>query len=439
MATRPVYPVRLRASIHLVRHNRSAMTGRRHAREMVLYLLIPAAGFLSPLLVIPAITSRFGAGGWTGMALAQSLGGAIAIATEMGWGVVGPQRVAGMSRDDGIEQYRLSLTSRPLTVLPGMFVAAALTWWLVDDYVLAAAILAAASAAQAMTPQWYFVGVGQPVAVLWSESLPKVLISLVSVVAILNGAPFVIYSLLMCLTMPVALLTARWIIGPRARLRRADWKGAVHASRSQVIMGSGRAVSAIYTGLPVTLVQIFAPGATAVFAATERLMRMGLLVLYSVPARLQSWIGSADHGDRSRRIAKARRVCLLVGLSCGAAYAALAPFVSRSIFSGEVDIPYSVAALSGVLLAAICTSMGLGLSMVATGQANRLTAAIIPAAVVALSTIGLLAAHFGAAGAVIAEIAAELAGISVQWILLRRYASRSHGRHMAVRITEPRP
>lgn len=400
------------------------MNQRRHLREMVLYLLIPAAGFLSPLLVIPAITSRFGVQGWTGMALAQSIGGAIATATEMGWGVVGPQRVAGMSRRDGIDQYRLSLTSRPLTALPGMVVAAALTWWLVDDYAAPAALLAAAMASQAMTPQWYFVGTGQPIAVLWSESLPKVLIALVSAVAILAGAPFVVYSVLMCLSMPIALLTAHWIIGPRARLRRSDWDGALSATRNQLIMGSGRAVSVVYTGLPVAFVQLAAPGATAVFAATERLMRMGLLVLYSVPARLQSWIGSVTEAERARRIHTAQRICLSMGVGCGIVYALSAPTVSRFMFSGAVTIPYSVSATSGVLLAVICTSMGLGLSMVATGQANRITAAIVPAAVVALSTVGVMAIHFGATGAVAAEVAAELVGVAVQWYFLRRHARR---------------
>ncbi|KYH45877.1 hypothetical protein [Branchiibius sp. NY16-3462-2] len=391
---------------------------------MILYLLIPAAGFLSPLLVIPAITSRFGVAGWTGMALAQSLGGAIAIATEMGWGVVGPQRVAGMSRRDGIAQYRLSLTSRPLTAIPGMVLAAALTGWLVDDHAVAAAILAAAMASQAMTPQWYFVGIGQPVAVLWSESLPKALLALISAIAILAGAPFVTYSLLMCLAMPIALIVARLIIGPEARLRRSDWAAATTASRQQLIIGSSRVVSVAYTGLPVTLVQIAAPEATPVFAATERLMRMGVLVLYSVPSRLQSWIGGADVGERAGRVHQAQRICLLMGVLAGVAYAALTPTVSRLMFSGAVNVPYSVSSASGVLLAVICTSMGLGLSMVATGQANLTIAAIIPAAIVALSTVGVMAIHFGATGAVIAEIAAELVGVAILWYLLRRHARR---------------
>ncbi|MFC6713163.1 hypothetical protein [Branchiibius cervicis] len=401
------------------------MGRRRQAREMVLYLLIPAAGFLSPLLVIPAVTARFGASGWTAMALAQSLGGAIAVATEMGWGVVGPQRVAGMSRHDADEQYRLSLTSRPITVIPGVILASALTWLLVGDYAGPAAVLAGAAAAQAMTPQWYFVGVGRPVAVLWSESLPRIVISVVAAVAISHGAPFIAYSLLMWLSMPATLVIAGRIIGPSSRLTRADWLAGPAAARGQLIMGSGRAISAIYTGLPVTLVQLVAPGSTAVFAATERLMRMGVLVLYSVPARLQSWIGGAPAVERAHRIRTAQRLCLLMGVVSGLLYAALAPSVSRLMFSGAVDIPYPVAAWSGLLLAIICTSMGLGLSMVATGQANYLTAAIVPAAVIVLSTIGFAALRFGPSGAVAIEAAAEAVGVVIQWCWLRRSARRA--------------
>ena len=390
---------------------------------MVLYLLVPAAGMLSPLLVIPAITSRFGTAGWTAMALAQSVGTSIGTATEMGWGMVGPQRIAGMSPSERAAQYRLSLASKPLTAVPGIIVAAIVTALLVHEYVVPAAILAAASAAQALSPQWYFIGIGRPIAILWSESVPRVLISIISAIVIVNGAPFIAFSLLMCLAIPLALLMTRFFIGPDSVPRRADWRAGPRTSREQWVMGSGRAIQVVYSGLPVTFVQIAAPWATPVFAATERLTRMSLAVLHSVPARLQSWIGSAPPQEHERRVALAVRICAWMGVVCGIGYAALAPSVSKLVFSGEVDIPYPVAAASGLLLAVLCYAMGLGLAMVATGQANQITHSVIPTAVVAVSTIGLMARWHGPVGAVLAEVAAETIGAIVLLYYLRRAAA----------------
>lgn len=412
----------------------------RHLREMVLYFLIPAAGFLSPLLVIPSVTARFGTSGWTGVAVAQSLGASIAVATEMGWGVVGPQRVAGLPRHEAIGQYRLSLTSRPLTVVPGILAAFAITAIVVHDYRWPSAILAAGIAGQAMTPSWYFIGTGMPLGVLWSESLPRVLIALLSAVALHLGAPLVTYSLLMCLTAPIAQIVARRLIGPDAKPTRSDWRAGPATARAQLIMGSGRAVSVLYTAFPITFVQIFAPGATAVFAATERLMRMGITVLQAVPLRLQSWVGQATESERAHRIRRAQQIAIVMGVVAGTSYAALAPTVSKFVFSGAVTIPYRVAAASGLLMCIICISTGLGLSMVATGQANRITAAIIPSAVVAVSTIGFLAAAFGPVGAIAAEILAELTGLAIQFFFLRHYARKMatpRGRHWAQERIEP--
>lgn len=393
-------------------------------RQLALYVLIPAAGLMSPLLVIPAVTSRFGAGGWTSMALAQALGGAAAVAGQIGWGVAGPQRVAGMSAADGVAQYRLSLTSRPIVVLPAVLLVAIASYLLAAHDSAAAAVLAGGTAAQAMSPQWYFVGTGRPVAVLWSESLPKILLALLSALALRAGAPFITFSLLTCLSVPVMLLVGRRLIGPDSTPGPSDWSAAPATARSQLVMGSGLMINVLYIGLPVSIVQVVAPAATPVFAATERLMRMGASVLHSIPARLQSWIGSAPPNERALRIRRAQRICLSVGIFSGVAYAALAPTISRLVFSGEVDIPYPVAAASGLLLAVICTTMGLGLAMVATGQANLITAATIPAAVVALAGVGPMARWHGPAGGVIAEVTAELAGVGVQWYFLRRYAHR---------------
>ena len=211
-----------------------------------------------------------------------------------------------------------------------------------------------------------------------------------------------------------AQVTAQRLIGPDARIRRSDWSGALATARAQTVMGAGRAASVVYTALPITIVQIFAPGATAVFAASERLMRMGLQVLGVIPQRLQSWIGSGVGLEKAKRAALARRYMPAMGVVAGLVFALSAPAVSHFVFSGAVSIPYRVSCVSGFLMALIVTSTSLGLSLVAQRQSNDITRAILPSAVVGVVAIGPLAATLGPAGGVLGESLAEMMGIFIQ-------------------------
>jgi len=378
-------------------------------------LLLPAAGFLSPLFVIPAITYRFGASGWASVAVAQSIGSGISTATEMGWGVVGPQRVAGLGKAYREEQYRLSITSRLITVVPGTLIAIIVAFALASSQDVAVAVLAGAMAAQAMTPSWYFIGIGKPTYIMWSESVPRIAIALASAIAIrFLNAPLVLYSGLMFLSVPFAQFVARRLIGSGARIKRRDWRSAPSAARGQIVMGSGRAVAVLYTSLPITMVRLVAPEAVAVFAATERLMRMCVKILGSVPLRMQSWIGSADGDLKEYRIRRAQQLGILMGITVGPLYAVTAPTISEYVFSGAVSIPYKISSLSGLLLFIICVSTSYGLTLVARGKANHITWAIIPSAGVAVAAIPALALWLGASGGILGEIVAESTGTAIQ-------------------------
>jgi hypothetical protein len=113
-----------------------------------------------------------------------------------------------------------------------------------------------------------------------------------------------------------------------------------------------------------------------------------------------------------------------MGIICGLGFAVLAPVVAIAVFAGTIEIPYSVSFLSGALLCSICLSRGLGLSLVAAGKANHITAAIAASAITGTASIILLTASLGAPGAVIGELAAELTGVAIQIPLVYRYFKR---------------
>jgi hypothetical protein len=176
-------------------------------------------------------------------------------------------------------------------------------------------------------------------------------------------------------------------------------------------------VSVLYTSLPVTIVALVAPSATASFAAIDRLMRMASALLGAIPTRLQSWVGSDESTDHCRS-RQALLMNVLLGLFSGIAFAILAPAVARYVFSGVVDLGFDLTALAGTVLFAICASRGFGLSLVAEGKANWIAVANIGAAVVGVTSIYFLAGRWGTDGALIGELTAELVGLGIQAIIL---------------------
>lgn len=384
------------------------------------YLILPAFGILSPLLLIPAVTHRFGPSGWASLAIAISLGNGIGTATEMGWGVVGPQQVAALSGAGRLEYYRRSITSRMLTVVPGAFVSAMLAFFLVPSQRVASAVLAGALSAQGMTPSWFFIGIGRPRYVMWSESVPRILITLTSAVVIASGGPLIAYSILMLLSVPLAQAISRKLIDGSVRLTRADWRAAPTIARQQMTMGFGRAVSVVYTSLPVAIVGAVNPAVAPVFAASERLTRTTVNVLATIPLRLQSWIGSVDGPERSARVRKAQLIGLVLGLTAGAVFAVAAPIAARFIFAGRIPLPFTVTSVAGLLIATICISTSLGLSLVAYDLADFITWAILPSAIVGVLLIGPGAIFLGTRGAIAGEVLAEITGTLMQWYFLRK-------------------
>jgi O-antigen/teichoic acid export membrane protein len=390
----------------------------KQARTLLLYFLIPGISAVTPLLVYPALTSRYGAAGFAAVAIAQSLGYAGSVIAELGWGVLGPQRVA---RADGANReslYQSAIATKSIAIAIIAPLAAIAAFVIAIDFKPAAALLAFATVTMASSPSWYLVGANRPLTILWTEALPRMLLLSSAAFAIVLGAPLEVYGIITLLAVMVTLVLASRATRHRLIPGRAAFSRGGAVIRAQLPLTFGRTISVIYTSLPVAIVGIVNPPSVALFGAIERLMRMALSILGGVPSRLQSWIGVAHGQERVTRSRRSLLVNLALGVVCGMGFALVAPWVASIVFVGEIPIPFEIAALSGCVLASICVSRGFGLSLVAEGKANWIAAANVAAAIVGLATIFALAGALGAAGAILSELLAELAGLIVQAIIL---------------------
>jgi O-antigen/teichoic acid export membrane protein len=394
------------------------MTRLQQVRSLAYYFVIPAISIVTPLIVFPALTLRFGAAGLAAVGVAQSLGSAGAVIAELGWGVVGPQRVARADHAGRRALYESALASKLIATSILAPLVAMIAFVVVQNYRCSSAVMAFAFCLSALSPSWFLIGCNRPLVILFIEAIPRLIFSVGSALAILAGGLLELYGSGMILASIVTLLLTARVTRQHVIPPKSAFIGAPRVMRVQLPVTTGRIISVVYTFLSITIASIANPSSTALFTAVERLMRMALSVLGGVPSRLQSWVGVRSGAERIRRSRSSLALNTLLGLVSAIAFAALAPLVAPFVFSDTVDLGFSTSALSATVLFVICVSRGFGLSLVAEGRPNWITIANLGAAVVGGSMIFVLARSWGAHGAILGELAAELVGVGVQAVVL---------------------
>ncbi|GGE99245.1 hypothetical protein GCM10011313_22750 [Mycetocola zhadangensis] len=382
-----------------------------------LYLLIPGLSAVTPLLVLPALTTAYGAVGLTVFGVAQSLGGTAAIMADLGWGVLGPQKVAHSTNEKRSSLYVSAAATRLSALALLAPVAALASFLIVDGDKGAAAVIALGFSAAALSPSWYLIGCNRPLTILWVEGLPKIVAAAVCAVAYLQGAPLFIYGLALVAAAILTWTLSAFATGNGFWPGRGEFKRGASVMREHFPLTIGRTIGAVYTTLPIAIVAVAAPSAAPLFTAVERLMRMALSLLGGFPSRLQSWVGA----DRENNVKRSRQSLLLncgLGVFAGVGFAFLAPWVADFVFSGVVDVPLELTAIAGAVILTICASRGLGLSMVAEKKGNWIALANIAAAAVGVPAVFFFSGVIGAKGALFGELLAEFIGLVVQGVIL---------------------
>ncbi|MEK6310401.1 MAG: hypothetical protein V4755_06805 [Curtobacterium sp.] len=389
----------------------------RRARSFGLYVLAPLLAAVAPLLVIPATTARYGAAGWSSIAIGLSSGLVAAVIGELGWSIVGPQQVARRPQDAS-DVYDRALAARVIVVVPLAALSAALAVVLAPHHALAAGLVAAGVTLGALSPAWYFTGLNRPHLTLATESLPRVVLVGGAAVGIACGGALELYGIALIVggILPLALATSI------ARVRCVPSAAAVRAVpttlRAQWALVAGRGATTMYRALPTPILAVIAPDLVALYAALDRPLRLGLQFLTAVPQRLQAWVAVEDDTVRVRRTRRALVANVVSGVAAGGVFASAMPLVAPVLYSGTVDVTAALSVPGGVLVAVICASRGFGLALVADGRAGVTVVAALAAAAIGLPAIVFGAIGAGAAGVIAALVLAEFVGIVVQWAKL---------------------
>jgi O-antigen/teichoic acid export membrane protein len=399
------------------------MTSNSPFKRLSGFALIPVIGTITPLLVLPAITSTQGASGWAAVAIGQSIGGGASVLVELGWALTGPQLIARLDVRERYYTYILAHASKLIVFCLVGPVAAVIAFFLAPSHAESSAICALASAALGMSPIWFFIGSGQPSRILFADTLQRIGLTGVSAILLFQGVPLVVYASLSLLSAVLApVLGGIWARSGNRLSRRVTFGAIVASFRAQAPALTGRSLSALYIAMPVAIVSFVSPSSVPMFAAAERLQRMGLGVLQSIPNSMQGWIGEVHEGPaRTARIKRALLVNTGLGFVSGAAFLLLAPMASDIIFTGEATVSLGLSSICAFVICLSCISRATGgLALVAFGRVPTIAYSAATGAALGLVSIPVLGYWFGSEGAMVGEVIAESSVLVVQVASLRR-------------------
>lgn len=400
--------------------------GSRGGRGLLAYALIPVLSAVSPLIALPAITDRYGAAAWAGVAVGQSMGAAAATVVELGWGLNGPQRVARMSATAANGALALATRTKLLVLVPAAALAALVAFVVAPSFPIEAAVVAIGATAAALSAAWWFLGRARPLTLVLTDAVPRMIAMGLAGVLVFVGAPLMTYAAVGLIAPSVLAPSLALVIARRESSAAAPRYGLVRLAKTirfQSHALTARVASAGYIALPITLVSIAAPGSVAVFAAGERLMRMGLAAMSIIPNAMQGWVGRpAAKRERWVRAKRAVAMNVVIGVVAGLVFGLLAPAASHLVFSGTATVSPALALTFALVILVVTVSRATGgLALVALRRIGAYATSAVAGAVVGIPTILLLSAWVGAPGGALGELAAELTVLITQVVVIARH------------------
>ncbi len=356
------------------------------------------------LFMIPALIRTGGSSAWASIAVGQAVGGVTAALIGLGWGVSGPAVVARTGTAERWREYAESTVARIAVSAPTLVVSAGLAAALGDQDRGLAALAAMSAALTGFSSNWYFVGTAAPWPFFFSETVPRVVGSLVGIGLMAAGLD-VAFGLLGQLAGIAVGVVASWFVVRRATttdepaLPRRPLRAVLVAQRHGVATAM---LSMAYGSAPVVIVNLVNPAALPVYALLDKFQRQVYTAATPLVVVLQGWVARADDALLRRRIRSAH-VVMVASVVLGG----LVVFFGRRVIFGWLGAGQLEASAAAVAL--MCVWLGLNLeesvatrvSLVPPGRIDFMARITGIGSLVGLAATAVLAARWGAVGALL--------------------------------------
>jgi O-antigen/teichoic acid export membrane protein len=393
------------------------------------------SGFAA-VAIIPVIIILAGTEGWSAVAIGQACGTVAAVFSGYGWAITGPSSVAKIRSRDRAEYFAESFFVRAVIciviIAVPMIVAAAIS----PEHKDAAALVAASLTVYGLGGTWFFVGSGNPTAMLICDTAPKVLSNVAGIVLLLLLDSITAYAIAQLVLALVSVILTLWVIcGDRSvALLRQQRFSAIPARHLEHIHGLAVGIlSAAYLSLPVVLVAVLNPPALVGYSVAEKLLRAANTAQQPFTQTIQGWIpGAGSDMELARRMRRGLGFSAALALLGGGALALLGPFLGKILGADRVAVGYDISPAIGIALAMTILSQCAGIAcLMAIGRAAVVTVSAFAGCVTALVLVLAWTVPFGARGAMygvaLGEVLVTLIQLGTLGTILYRTRSGQSG------------
>lgn len=407
----------------------------RNYRRVVPRALHRLGGFGSSIVlmavinvsVIPIVISLAGATVWGGIAVAQSIAAFGAIIVAFGWGTTGPSDVARLSHERRGQFYVDSVSSRVwlfAMVLPAVL---AIVWYVAPADHLANACAAVALLMPALGASWFFIGEKSPWRLLLFENAPRAIGTIIGALFLVTLGNVAVFTAAQALG-ALASVVVGWI-NVTGRYRNYVLSAGPRAAALRLPQQAGGMITAstaaLYVNLPLVLVSLVVPGATAAYAVADKLLKFALTAFSPITQVAQGYVPSTDPEKHLQRAKVAAISAATLGVIAGSLYAMLAPWAAHLLSAHKIEISGELSIPLGVALASIATSGIVGLACLTSfGAIKRVAMSTILGALAGVPLLIVSGVVAGAVGIAWATASSELLVTAYQLFYFRRLASQ---------------
>jgi hypothetical protein len=304
------------------------------------FALLPLLSLITPLLLLPTVSSVVGSHGVSSIISGQAIGGFAATLLIWGWNVDGPVAVARATNDDERAiVYARSMRTRLLllvVVLPATVAVSALI--AVHGFGPDAAYMGIANALAGLSPAWFCIGLGKPRLLAFYDTLPRVIATGVAAPLIVLTHSLWVYALATALASAISLSVfhRRYSPGqawfPRSVPRTVRDLGAQAHTAGISLTGNA------YASTPTPIATATStPTASGSLSTADTLYRFGIFSVAALGNAFQSWTIEPGVTARHRRHLAAIAAHSALGLAGLIIITTLGPLASSLLFVGKAQ------------------------------------------------------------------------------------------------------
>lgn len=359
---------------------------------------------VASLMLVPALIEAGGSRTWGSIAVGQSLGSVAAVVVSLGWAVSGPAAIARADAATRRREFTEAVVAQLVASLPTLAAATTLAAVLGAPARGLAALAAASMALIGFTSNWYYVGTADPWRLFATETVPRVLGSLLGVVVLRRGADVAVGLVCQMLGIAVGVAVSWFVVHWSTRsaagaLDRRSLRSVLANQRHGVTTA---VVSSAYGAAPVLIVSVVNPAALPVYALVDKLQRQVYVGATPLVAVFQGWVASAAPSAIRRRITAAHLAVLALVITAGTALVGLGDLLFGWLGANQVVVPATTIALTALWFALnLQESVASRVALVPLGRLDFVARATAIGTAAGLSAVAVLASVWGANGALI--------------------------------------